>query len=373
MEVLAAPRLVGRSLERVDVDIHEHQNEVRRGDLLFNGSSETPEEVALGTVVDFEIPRGVFLNSFCFGYRLARGNAVADPTYLAYFFRSGAGRELVFGLAQGATRYNISKRRLLEAPIDLPPLAEQRGVVRALTDIDDLLQRLERVIAKKRAIKQGMMQELLTGRTRLPGFSNEWQQVRLADVASVDPESLSPATTGPTQVIDYISLEEVQKGEILGSTSYCFADAPSRARRRLREDDVLFGTVRPNLQSHARYTGGLRFPVASTGFAVIRSCVGTTDSSFLAQWVLGTDVIAQVDRIIAGSNYPAVSSQDVRNFELLLPSAKEQAAIAGVLTDADAEIDALERRLDATRAIKQGMMQELLTGRTRLPVKEDAA
>lgn len=371
-EVMAAPRLVGRSLEAVDVRKGERQNEVRRGDVLFNGSSETPEEVALGAVVDFEVPRGVYLNSFCFGYRLTRPNVI-NPTYLSYFFRSAVGREVVFGLAQGATRYNIAKTKLLKVPLDLPSFEEQKAVAVALGQVDELIDSIQRQIAKKRAIKQGMMQELLTGRTRLSGFSGEWDRVHLGVVANVDPESLSPATTPAFEVIDYISLEEVSRGSILGSTSYRFSEAPSRARRRLRVGDVLFGTVRPNLQSHAHYIGGLRRPVASTGFAVIRSRVGTTNSDFLAQWVLSTDVMAQIERIIAGSSYPAVSSGDVRNLELLLPSVEEQRVIAEVLRDTDAEISALERRLEATRAIKQGMMQELLTGRTRLAPTEASA
>ena len=273
------------------------------------------------------------------------------------------------GFADYVTQTSIAhlpKDKFLTLPIPSIPAADQERIAAVLASANDLVASLERLIAKKRAIKQGLMQELLTGRTRLPGFSGEWERVLLRDVAIVDPDSLSSATTPAEEVIDYISLEDVSTGSILGSRPYRFSDAPSRARRQLRSGDVLFGTVRPNLQSHARYPGGLRNPVASTGFAVIRSRARTTESSFLAQWVLSTEVMAQIDRIIAGSNYPAVSSTDVRNLELSKPTATEQVAIGEVLQDADAEIEALGRRLEGARDVKQGMMQELLTGRTRL-------
>lgn len=257
--------------------------------------------------------------------------------------------------------------------MSIPPSAvEQHRIAAALKDADGLTASLERLIAKKRDVKQGMMQELLTGRTRLPGFTGDWHIQNLCDATTVDPNSLSPLTTPRTKEIDYIALEDVSQGAILGSARLEFGIAPSRARRAIEAGDVLFGTVRPNLQSHGIYRGGLRNPVASTGFAVLRHKRGVSNSNFIGQWVLSGGVLSQVDRIIAGSNYPAVSSADVRAFEIHLPSIEEQRAIGQMLADADDEIEALECRLRSARAVKVGMMQELLTGRTRLPVREDA-
>lgn len=263
----------------------------------------------------------------------------------------------------------INRAELAEYELPRPSRGEQREIGRALADADALIRSLERVHAKKQDIKQGMMQGLLTGRARIPGFSSEWKPRVLGDVSSVDPESLSPATTASSEEIDYVALEDVSRGALLGSSRYQFGAAPSRARRKIRSRDVLFGTVRPNLQSHTIYRGGLRNPVASTGFAVIRSRSGVTDPDFIAQWVLSGLVMSQVERIIAGSNYPAVSTADVRKFDIHLPEVEEQRAIGVALTDADSEVAALERRLESARAIKTGMMQELLTGRTRLPVE----
>lgn len=171
-EIMSSPWLAGASLERVNVEPGERQNEVQYRDVLFNGSSEVPEEVALAAVVDFDVPKGVYLNSFCFGYRVQQ-TGVIDPGYISYFFRSPAGRALVLGLAQGATRYNISKTKLLDAELDIPSISEQKFVVGVLSHVDELVSSILDLLTKKRAIKQGMMQELLTGRTRLTGFESD--------------------------------------------------------------------------------------------------------------------------------------------------------------------------------------------------------
>lgn len=167
MEVMAGARLHGTRLERVKVGHGERQNRVLRGDVLFNGSSETPGEVALAAAVDYDPSPLTYLNSFCFGYRL-KDRSQIDPTYLAHFFRSGHGRDVVSVLAQGATRYNIAKTKLMQVPLVLPPIDEQQAIVEVLCDSEAEIDALCARLKKARAIKTGMMQQLLTGRVRLP-------------------------------------------------------------------------------------------------------------------------------------------------------------------------------------------------------------
>jgi type I restriction enzyme S subunit len=151
--------------ERVKVSPTESQNRVLKGDLLFNGSSETPEEVAMCAVLNEDVPN-LFLNSFCFGFRF-RDGAETDGLFMAYHLRSKEGRELMKSLAQGSTRYNLSKAALLKSPLRLPTLPEQTAIAVVLSDMDAELAALEQRREKTRALKQAMMQELLTGRTRL--------------------------------------------------------------------------------------------------------------------------------------------------------------------------------------------------------------
>lgn len=152
-------------LEPVDVAPDEAQNLAKKGDLFFNGSSETPEEVGFCSVLLEEIPN-LYLNSFCFGFRF-NAAAKVNGLFFAYWFRSKAGRAAMAVLAQGATRYNIAKSAFLQLAIPQPSEEEQTAIASILTDMDTELAALEARQDKARQLKHGMMQELLTGRIRL--------------------------------------------------------------------------------------------------------------------------------------------------------------------------------------------------------------
>jgi type I restriction enzyme S subunit len=165
MDVMANIRIDGSRLAKVRVSSKEHQNTVRNGDLLLNGSSETPDELAMAAVV-VDVPSGTMLNSFCFGFRLADGAGV-EPEFLAYLLRAEPGRHLLASAAQGATRYNLSRRQFLQLQVTLPPIDEQQAIASVLRDLDQDISMNEARLTKARDVKQGMMQELLSGRTRL--------------------------------------------------------------------------------------------------------------------------------------------------------------------------------------------------------------
>ena len=259
----------------------------------------------------------------------------------------------------------ISMANLKKYKIRLPPLPEQRAIAAALSDVDALIGGLGQLIAKKRDLKQAAMQQLLTGKKRLPGFTGNWGLKRLGDVAEVDVESLGRRIP-PDYEFHYISLEDVDAGVLRSSSMQVFRSAPSRARRILRKGNILVATVRPNLKSHLLFTIAGPDWVCSTGFAVLRCREGITHPGYVFSHLFGYSVSQQIDALLIGSNYPAINSRDVRALRIQLPMYDEQAAIADVLSDMDAELTALEQQLAKTRALKQGMMQELLTGKTRL-------
>lgn len=151
--------------EKVNIRPSEGQNAVQKGDLFFNTSSETPEEVGICAVLNQDVSN-LYLNSFCFGYRLTDENVLGH--YLAYFWRSKKGREIMTTLAQGATRYNLSKVYFNKTSIMLPPsIDEQKAIVEILDTMDAEIHALVIERDKYLLIKQGMMQDLLTGKTRL--------------------------------------------------------------------------------------------------------------------------------------------------------------------------------------------------------------
>ena len=165
LNVLTNPVLDETLFEPVNVLPADGQNRAKKGDLFFNTSSETPEEVGICSMLATDQAE-LYLNSFCFGFRLFDDNV--SPLFLSYYFRSADGRLLMTTLAQGSTRYNLSKESFKDACIAIPPtLAEQKAIAKVLGDMDEEIAALEAELAKTRQLKQGMMQELLTGKVRL--------------------------------------------------------------------------------------------------------------------------------------------------------------------------------------------------------------
>ena len=151
-------------LESVQVNEDEYQNEVLKGDLFFNTSSETPEEVGMCAVLMDSI-RNTYLNSFCFGFRLKTKKVHA--LFFSYYFNSQEGRKIMRVLAQGATRFNLSKDYFSQTVIELPPYEDQIEIAQTLADMEGDILSLEKKCLKYKAMKQGMMEELLTGKVRL--------------------------------------------------------------------------------------------------------------------------------------------------------------------------------------------------------------
>jgi type I restriction enzyme S subunit len=288
-----------------------------------------------------------------------------SSTYLKHYFLSDRFQQILDDHSSGSTAKGIKGRVLHQLPVVIPPLPEQRAIATALSDVDALLAGLDRLLAKKRDLKQAAMQQLLTGQTRLPGFKGKWEVKRLGDVVDTDPENLGSDTHLDLR-FNYIALEDVDRGFLRSHSEQRFISAPSRARRKLRPYDVLVSTVRPNLQSHLLFTGEAGHWVCSTGFCVVRCRDGVTHPGYVFFHLFAGCVNRQIDALLTGSNYPAINSGDVRALQIPFPPLPEQTAIAEVLTEMDAELAALEQRREKTRALKQAMMQELLTGKTRL-------
>ncbi len=288
-----------------------------------------------------------------------------DSFFLCQFINSEEGQRFFTSSQIGGAQQNVNAGALKSMPVPVPPLYEQRAIAAALGDVDALIGALDRLIAKKRDLKQAAMQQLLTGQTRLPGFHGEWAVKKLGDFAEVDPDNLG-AGTAPNYTFKYISLEDVDSGVLKGHSEQLFSTAPSRARRKLHQGDVLVSTVRPNLKSHLLFTNEEPHWICSTGFTVVRCTEGVAHAGYVFFHLFGHVISRQIETLLTGSNYPAINGKDVRALEIPLPSLPEQTAIAAVLSDMDAEIAALEGRRDKTRLLKQGMMQELLTGKTRL-------
>ena len=328
---------------------------VRRGDLVFNRTSETQEEVGLAAVyLDDE---AVVFGGFVIRGRQRTGSL--DGGYSGYAFRAPLVRSQIIAKGQGAIRANIGQADLRQILASRPPLPEQRAIAAALGDVDALLGALTQLIAKKRDLKQATMQQLLTGQTRLPGFRGEWEMRRFGEIAWPRAERIDPQRTG---VQDFcVELEHIEResGQLLGSA---VTDEHSSLKSVFRSGDVLFGKLRAYLR---KYWLADRDGVCSTEVWALVAQRPVVTPEFLLQMVQVEDFLAAASTVY-GTHMPRSDWSIVRNYEAPLPSVPEQTAIAAVLSDMGAEVAVLGHRLAKTRDLKQGMMQELLTGRTRL-------
>ena len=151
----------------VQVGENENQNAAKEGDLFFNTSSETPEEVGMCSVLKEQVDE-LYLNSFCFGFRLNDNSREQYlPEYISRFMRSGFGRKIMFPLAQGMTRYNLSKKYFVKLQIPFPPLTEQQKIAEILSEADAKIEKEEQEKAQLEQLKKGLMQQLLTGQKRV--------------------------------------------------------------------------------------------------------------------------------------------------------------------------------------------------------------
>ena len=254
---------------------------------------------------------------------------------------------------------SLSGRQIGAISVPIPPSDEQYAITEALSDVDDLLRALEALIAKKRAIKQAAMQQFLTGKIRLPGFNGAWETKQLRELAVL--------TMGQSPSSKFYNLRGSGLPLIQGNADI--------------EDRKTIGRVWTTQASKHCDAGDLiltvRAPVGTVAIARDKACLGrgvcglkpVGDCAFLFHALVYAEERWQI--LEQGSTFTATNSEQVKQFRLSVPSDEnEQTAIAAVLSDMDAEIAALERRRDKTSTLKQGMMQQLLTGRTRLLTSE---
>ena len=245
---------------------------------------------------------------------------------------------------------------------------EQRIIASALTDVDELLFGLDRLIAKKRDLKQAAMQQLLTGKIRLGGFNGEWEVKRLGDVGIFLKGrgiTKDQSQSGTLPCIRYGEIYTHHNDLIRSFNSWISPEAAAIATK-IKRGDLLFagsgetkeeiGKCAAFIHAHEAFAGG---------DIVILRLIGA-DPVFMGYYCNTASINAQKASKGQGDAVVHISATALASIVVKIPSLPEQLAIASVLSDMDAEISELEARRNKTRALKQGMMQELLTGRIRL-------
>jgi type I restriction enzyme S subunit len=289
------------------------------------------------------------------------------PAFASAYVTTGPYWRWVRKVSMRSGQPGINGNEYAQLPIPLPPPPEQRAIATALGDVDALLGGLDRLIAKERDLKQAVMQQLLTGQTRLPGFHGEW------DVASLDMlTSRATGVWGQTEPDERNSLlaEVIRAGDItqdgrLTATASRYLAPEEFERAKCVLDDLVI-TTSGNGLGKLWWCDGRSNIAASNFVRVLHPKAAMVIGRFLYYALRTAEGLRQLEEHTATSAYPNLRPTYFSTAWIPLPPPPEQVAIAAVLSDMDAELAALQARRDKTRDLKQAMMQELLTGKTRL-------
>ena len=343
-------------------------NIVQKGDVIFNRTSETQEEIGLTAVYldEQEVVFGGFV------IRAKPINDLIDCYFCKYGFSSLTVRNQIIKRGQGAIRANIGQSDLKEVFIPLPPLPEQKAIALSLSDTDALITECDRLITKKRHIKQGTMQQLLTGKKRLPGFSGEWEVKKLGGECELITKGTTPTSLGKrfkNNGINFIKAESLEENGDVIIDKIAFIDYETHSllkRSQLQENDILVSIARV-LGRTAMVKKELLPANTNQALAIARLREsGKITHIYIFYYLKSSLIRKQIDFINVQAAQANLSWENINDLIIYFPSLPEPKAIAQILSDMDAEIAALEQKRDKYKALKQGMMQELLTGKTRL-------
>lgn len=339
------------------------KGKLRRHDIVLTTRGTVGNFAYYDIVVPFEQMR---INS---GMVILRNQSpVLDTKFLYILLQSRYAEMQIERLTFGSAQPQLTVKAISKFSILTPPLSEQRAIAEALSDVDALLGALNRLIAKKRDLKQAAMQQLLTGQTRLPGFHGEWEVKRLGDCLFSQPDyGINAAAVSYSDKLPrYIRITDISEHGQFCPNPQVSVNAVNADQYFLYEGDIVFARTGASVGKsylYQRHDGILVF----AGFLIrVRPNPAFLVSAFLAAYVTTKPYWDWVCLMSMRSGQPGINGNEYSQLPLLLPDVPEQSAIATVLSDMDAELSALTKSREKTQALKQGMMQELLTGKTRL-------
>lgn len=345
---------------------------LKDGDLIF---ADTAEDETAGKAVEVQGVRPRMAVAGLHTVACHPQDEIFAPRYLGYYINSAAYHNQLLPLMTGTKVTSISRAGFVSTHVAIPPKSEQEKIAEALSDVDGFLAAMTKLIEKKRAIKQGAMQQLLAGKKRLAGFTGKWVEKRFDECFDLvgnntfAREFMCHDATGIANIhygdvlIKYGSVLDFSTTQVDSLTSSLLGKSES-----LKNGDLIIAdTAEDETVGKAVEVQhlGTRQAVAGLHTIACRPTMGFAPG-WLGYYINSSAFHDQLLPLITGTKVSSISKAGLRTTVLHVPDLIEQQAIASVLSDMDAEIAALEAKRAKYESIKQGMMQELLTGRTRL-------
>jgi len=289
--------------------------------------------------------------------------------YFFYLFFSNYFLKRIMAMTAKSSVDSVRMEMIAEMPIPLPPLPEQQAIASALSDVDALITALEQLITKKRNIKQGAMQQLLTGKKRLPGFGGAWEVKRLENITT----EIGDGIHSTPQYVLYSDFFFVNGNNLIDNSikitdnTMCVSEIEYNMHAKKLNQRTILLSINGTIGNIAFFNDEKVILGKSAAYINVNN---SASRSFIFYLLQSSSIKNYFEDELTGSTIRNLSLKTIRNTPILLPPLPEQQAIAQILSNMDAEIESLEQKQAKYKAIKQGMMQELLTGKTRL-AKED--
>ncbi|MDX4028581.1 restriction endonuclease subunit S [Aliarcobacter skirrowii] len=294
-----------------------------------------------------------------------------DQKYLYYIFTSEIFVEFLNRLTAGSTINHLYQKDFVHFTFKAPKLEEQKAIAKALSDTDELITTLEKLISKKEAIKQGTMQQLLTGKKRLSGFSGDREEKRLGEVIKLQGGYAFQSNKFRKQGIKVIRISNIQDSNIDLDDVVFYDEIKIAKDFQVIKNDILIAMSGATTGKVGKYL--------EQNFSYLNQRVGKlvtlnenqNDKDFIYYLSISNEFTSQLIKMLAQGAQPNISGKQIESMIFNFPKKEEQKAIAQILSDMDNEIETLKQKLSKTKAIKDGIMSELLTGKTRLKVKDE--
>lgn len=289
-----------------------------------------------------------------------------NPYFLNCFLLSKNGQKQIDAFQAGGNRQGLNFGQIKSFKIPLPPtIEEQKAIAQSLSDVDALITECDRLITKKRNIKQGTMQQLLTGKKRLSGFSGEWEVKKLRDVCDYINDGTHHTPQYVNDGIPFYSVENVTTNNFVDTKFISQKEHNFLIKRcHPKKGDILLTRI-----GTLGETKLIDWDVEASIYVslALLKLNSNIDTNYLYRYTKSNQFVEDVrKRSLVNATPQKINMGEIGDIPIPLPPLHEQKAIAQILSDMDAEIAALEQKRDKYKAIKQGMMQELLTGKTRL-------
>lgn len=345
-------------LESIEID--KKQNSVAYGDILFTTSSETPEEVGMSSVWMYE-KENVYLNSFCFGFRPIEKHY---PLYLAYLLRSPDMRKKFMLLAQGISRYNISKNKVLELAVPLPVISEQIKIGNTLKNLYDTITLLQRKLDQLNQLKEALLQQMFPGKgetvpkLRFAGFEGDWEERKLGDLLH-ERNQKSIQTEEYPLVSFTVENGVTEKTERYNRNQLVSGDSDAKVYKVTKLNDIVYNPA--NLKFGAidrnKYGNAVFSPIYVT-FEVIEDYIFAEFIEFI---VTSQTFIGRALKYQQGTVYErqSVGVDDFLNLTIRIPNLDEQKLIGLFLNDLNKKLLLQKDKLDQLKHMKQVLLQNM--------------